>query len=275
MNDQPSDAGSPFDDGELYDIFLAGFDYGLDFYLKLAAQATGPVLDVACGTGRVMLPCLERGIDIEGLELARPMIDRLQHKAAAARLTARVHHGDMSDFRLQRRYALIMIPFNAFPHNLTQAAQLRCLECCREHLIEGGLLAFDAFFPGLAIIGAADGTRVLEGEMRDPRTGEMLRVYDTRTFRRVEQVQHSITEVESVDAAGTARVIQRSVFETRWIYREEMALLLRVAGFARWQIDGDFDGRPLTKETDGMVVRAWGAHHDGRPRLRINLASRS
>jgi SAM-dependent methyltransferase len=257
MNLQPTDAGSPFRDGELYDILCTGLDYGLDFYLGLAAKARGPVLDIGCGTGRVMLPCLQRGIDIDGLELAQPMIDQLERKAAALNVQARVYQGDMGDFRLPRSYALAMIPFNAIIHNMTQAAQIRCLECCREHLAPGGLLAFDTFFPGLGIIGVAANTRVLEGEMRHPGTGEVLRVYDTRTFRRVEQIFHSITEVEAVDAAGNSRVIQRSEFETRWIYKEEMALLLRVAGFSRWRIDGDFESRPLTQETDAMVVHAW------------------
>jgi SAM-dependent methyltransferase len=252
-----SDADSPFRDGELYDIVCAGLEYDLAFYVGLAAAARGPVLDIACGTDRVMLPCLQRGIDVDGLELNQPMIDRLQRKAAALNVQARVYQGDMGEFRLPRSYALIMIPFNAFIHNMTQAAQIRCLECCREHLTPGGLLVFDTFFPGLAAIGIPENTRVLEGELRHPTTGELLRVYDTRTFRRVEQIFHSITEVEAVDAAGNSRVLQRSEFDTRYMYKEEMALLLRVAGFARWQIDGDFTGRPLTQETDAMIVHAW------------------
>ena len=262
MDAKPAaEASSPFDDGELYDILLQDFSYAIDFYTGLAREARGPILDVACGTGRVLLPCLQAGADVDGLDLYEGMLNTLRKKAAALRLAPRLYTADMSNFRLPRRYALIMITFNAFIHNLTQEAQVRCLELCRQHLMPGGVLAFDTFFPGLGVIGTAENTRVLEGEMRDPRTGLLLRMYDTRTFYRVEQIQRSINEVEMVGADGAVQTIHRSEFRTRYVYKEEMALLLRVAGFARWEICGDFDRRPLTQETDNMIVFAW---PDGR-----------
>ncbi len=249
--------GSPFDDGELYDVLMSGLDYGIDFYVELARKARGPVLEVACGTGRILLPSLQSGADVDGLDLFEPMLACLRKKAAALQLTPGLYQADMSDFRLPRRYALIMITFNAFIHNLTQEAQVRCLDLCRQHLAPGGVLVFDTYFPGLGIVGAAENTRVLEGETRDPRTGRPLRMYDTRTFNRVEQTQLSLFEVEMVGRDGTITTIHRSRFSTRYTYKAEMALLLRVAGFRRWEILGGFDGRPLTRETDGMIVFAW------------------
>ena len=103
-----ADAGSPFDDGELYAALLGDIPYGLDFYVGLARAAKGPVLDIACGTGRVMLPCLEAGVDIDGLDLYQPMLDRLRFKASQRGLSPRLFQGTMSDFRLPRRYALMM-----------------------------------------------------------------------------------------------------------------------------------------------------------------------
>jgi SAM-dependent methyltransferase len=194
---------------------------------------------------------------VDGLDLSEAMLATLRKKAAALHLAPHVYAGDMSDFHLPRRYALVMITFNAFVHNLTQEAQIRCLECCRRHLLPGGVLVFDSFFPSLAIIGAAPNTRVLEAETTHPPTGLLLRVYDTRSFDRVAQIQHSINEVELVGADGKVQTIHRSRFQTRWTYKDEMALLLRVAGFARYSICGGFDRRPLTQETDGMVVFAW------------------
>jgi hypothetical protein len=82
-------------------------------------------------------------------------------------------------------------------------------------------------------------------------------VFDTRSFDRVRQLQHSITEVESVGPDGTVELLQRSEFDMRWVYKDEMALLLRYTGYVRWDISGDFDGRALTQETDAMIVRAW------------------
>jgi SAM-dependent methyltransferase len=257
MQSTPPGEPSPFDDGELYDILFQGFDYGIDFYVGLARAAKGPVLDIACGTGRVLLPVLQAGVGADGLDLFQPMLDTARRKAAALGFSPTLQRGDMADFQMPRRYALAMIPFNAFCHMLTTEDQLRCLTCIRRHLLPGGMLAFDGFFPGLAWIGAAQDRRELETEIKHPRTGQTLRAYDTRSFDRVLQVQRSRYEIEQDEPDGTMRIIHRSDFRVRWTYKTEMELLLRAAGFARYEICGGFDRRPLTQETDGMVVLGW------------------
>ena len=260
MDEQPA-SGLPsiFDDGDVYDLVGKDVPYGLDFYVALAREAHGPVLDIACGTGRILLPCMQAGVDIEGLDLFEPMLKTLRAKAAALGLSPRLHQADMSDFSLSRRFGLVMIPFNAFIHNMTQEAQIRCLQLCREHLLPGGKLTFDTFFPSLEIIGTPANTRVLEGEIPHPQTGLPIRMYDTRSFDRVAQVQHSLNEIELLAADGSVQTVHRSEVSSRYIYKHEMALLLRVAGFARWEICGDFDRRPLMSENDAMVVTAWNA----------------
>lgn len=160
------------------------------------------------------------------------------------------------DKKTDRRYGLIMIPFNAFIHNMTQEAQIRCLQLCREHLLPGGELSFDTFFPSLEIVGSPQNTRVFEGEFSHPQTGLPIRMYDTRRFDRVAQVQHSLNEIEVVAADGSVQAVHRSEISSRYVYKQEMALLLRVAGFAHWEIYSDFDGHPLTLENEAMVVRA-------------------
>jgi SAM-dependent methyltransferase len=260
MVQEPSRAlPSVFDDGDVYDLVCKDIPYGLDFYVALARAANGPVLDIACGTGRILLPCLQAGVDIEGLDLFEPMLKTMRAKAALSGLTPRLHQSDMSDWSLPRRFALVMIPFNAFIHNMTQESQIRCLELCREHLLRGGMVAFDTFFPSLEIVGAPNNTRVLEGEIPHHQTGLPIRMYDTRSFDRVEQVQHSLNEIELLAADGSVQTVHRSEVSSRYIYKHEMALLLRIAGFARWEISGDFNGRPLTLENDAMVVKAWNA----------------
>jgi len=252
-----SELPSVFDDGDVYDLVLADLPYGRDFYVGLAREAKGPVLDVACGTGRILLACLKAGIDIEGVDLFEPMLARLRKKADAMGLSPRVHHADMSEFSLSRHFAFVMIPFNAFIHNMTQEAQIRCLARCREHLSPGGLLAFDVYFPALEMISAPQNTRAFEGEFPHPKTGLPVRMYDTRSFDRVEQVQHSVNDIELLRADGSIEKVYRSQASMRYIYKHEMALLLRAAGFPRYEIYGDFDRRPLTRETDPMIVLAW------------------
>jgi SAM-dependent methyltransferase len=260
VDEQPaSGLPSVFDDGDVYDLVGKDIPYGLDFYVALARAASGPVLDIACGTGRILLPCLQAGVDIEGLDLFEPMLKTLRAKAAALGLSPRLHQADMSDFSLSRRFGLVMIPFNAFIHNMTQEAQIRCLQLCREHLLPGGKLTFDTFFPSLEFVSTPEKTRVLEGEMPHPQTGLPIRMYDTRTLDRVAQVFYSQNDIELLAVDGSVQTVHRSEDRSRYFYKHEMALLLRVAGFARWEICGGFDGRPLLRENDAMVVTAWNA----------------
>jgi SAM-dependent methyltransferase len=256
MNTHDPEA-TPFDDGDLFDVLFHDFRYGLDYYLDLAREAGGPVLDVACGTGRVLIPLLQAGVDVEGVDLFAPMLERLRRKAQALDLQPRLHQADMRAFRIPRRFALVIIPFNSFVHNLTSAAQIETLRRCRDHLLPGGLLAFDGFFPGVEYLSQSQHIRVMEMETAHPATGLPVRIFDTRTFDRIAQLQHSVNEIEELDAQGRVTATHRSATSIRWIFKAEMDLLLQVAGFARWEIYGGFDRRPLERETDAMIVQAW------------------
>jgi SAM-dependent methyltransferase len=87
----------------------------LPFYLDLADQSGGPVLEIACGTGRVLLPISRKGIEICGVDNSRPMLDVLNQNLALepqeVRQRITVHEGDMRSFRLNRKFPLVMIPF--------------------------------------------------------------------------------------------------------------------------------------------------------------------
>jgi len=247
---------SPFDDAELYDVLFGDLGFDRDFYLELVRRAQGPVLEVACGTGRILLPCLQEGLDIDGLDLYPAMLSRLRHKAAELGLKPRLYQADMRDFTLPRRYALIFIAFNGFVHNLTTEDQLRTLRVCRKHLRPNGELVFNTFFPGMEILGGQQGVPILEHEAPHPRTGLPVRIYDTRTLNRIEQIQHSSIEIQELDPEGRVAASHKSETDMRWTFKPEMELLLQVAGFKRWQICGGFDGRPLGSENDLMVTSA-------------------
>lgn len=247
---------TPFDDGELYDVLMTGVDYDLDCFRTLAREADGPVLDVPCGTGRVLLPLLQEGIDIEGVDLSAAMLDRLRQKAAALGLKPIVHQAAMNNFQLRRQFALMVCPCNSFGHNLTTDDQLESLRRFREHLLPSGLLVIDAFFPGKAYF-ESDGMRALEGEITDPRNGHLLRMFDSRSMDRVRQVQHSDNEIEEFDTDSRLIATHRYSADAAWFYKSEMELLLRITGFSRWEVCGGYDRRPLEHETDGMVVFAW------------------
>lgn len=248
---------SPFEDAARYDALFGDFDFDRTWYVALARECGGPVLEVACGTGRILLPCLEAGLDIEGVDLYAPMLERLRAKAAALGLAPRVHPADMRRFALPRRYALIIIPFNSFVHCLTTADQLGCLRACREHLDPGGRLVFNTISPHRVSAPGPEGVPVLEHEALDPATGHRVRIFDTRTLDRVAQIQHSEMTVEELDDAGRVVASHRSATDMRWTWRPEMDLLLGAAGFARWTLEGGFAHEPFAVDSPLMLLTAW------------------
>jgi SAM-dependent methyltransferase len=255
-------APEPYVRPDLYDLLFEGLDFDLGFYREMALQQTaggepGPVLDLACGTGRVMLPLLEAGVDVEGVDLSRPMLERLREKARARGLAPRVHQVSMSAFELPRRFRVAMIPFNAFVHNLTAEDQIATLRRCREHLEPGGVLAFDFFSATPAMLAAPAGKRVLEHEVAHPETGLPVRIWDARDLDPLTQTQHSRIEIEELGEGGGIAVTHRFETVVRWIYPAEAELLFRLAGFARWNLWGGFDRRPLAADTAHVLAEAW------------------
>jgi SAM-dependent methyltransferase len=249
----PGAAPSPFDDPVLYDRIFDTLDFDVAFWTRLAREARGPVLDVGCGTGRITLPMLEAGADVDGFDLSRPMLARLQEKARARDFWPGLKCADMRDFTLPRRYALIAIPFNAFLHNLTTDDQLATLSRCREHLADGGALVMHVSCFSAQSILDSGGPPVLELERRDHATGHLLQHYDERTIDPVRQVQHSRNEARELDAAGRVVSSRFSETDVRWIYPAELDLLLRVAGFGRREIHGGFEREPVGAN-HGMLI---------------------
>lgn len=246
----------PYADPALYDLIYSWYDPDLAFYVDAAKAAGGPVLEVACGTGRILIPTLEAGADIQGIDLSPAMLDRLRAKAHARWLEPDVRVGDMRDFTMPRRYRLITIPFRAFLHLLTSDEQIAALRCVREHLEPGGAMILNVFFPSFTYVLEHDGKRALERAIEDPDTGDRYEIWSTPRYDRVNQIVTSEREVIG-PIGGPDPPVRRTGFTLRWVFRWEMELLLRAAGFNRWDVRGGFDGKPLEHESDEMVWTAW------------------
>ena len=248
---------SPYDAPELYDLLFETFDFDLPFWLKVARDAGGPVLEAGCGTGRVLLRLLEEGLDTDGFDLSGPMIERFRAKARKKGWPSRVVEADMREFSLPRRYARVICAFNGFAHCETTDEQIRALRCFLKHLEPGGALVLHMSYPGPKYWTEPDGIPTLEIEAKNPVTGRMVQMWDTRTKDPVAQIQRSEVEIREVDEAGRPAASHLSRTSQRWVYRYELELLFRIAGFSRWTIWGGFEGKPLADPQDQMIAWAW------------------
>ena len=136
---------------EIYDVVYADVP-DVTFWLSMAAAVPhGPILELACGTGRVLLPMARAGSEVVGLDLSPVMLERckahLRKEPAEVRDRVALVQGDMTSFDLGRKVGAVFCPFNSFHHLRSADAQLACLARCHAHLPSQGLLVLDLFNP--------------------------------------------------------------------------------------------------------------------------------
>lgn len=219
------------------------------FYVDLATATDGPVLEGACGTGRLYLEFLRRGVDADGFDASRPMLRILRSKATDEGLTPSVWQGDLRSVGTDRTYPLAIVPYNSVCNLRTVDDQLAALERFHEVLEPGGRLVFDAYVPRFDVI--ADSF----GDWQDGREFE----YEGRTLvgrsraTVADQAKHTYrTEQEVLDPDG--EVVARDEFVLSHLPPQQVELLARQSPFEKWSVQGGFDGGPLT---DGDGIQVW------------------
>ena len=244
------------DFGLLYDsvpLYAARQDVG--FYLDEAKAAGGSVLEVGCGTGRILLPIARAGSRITGIDGSKHMLERCRAKLAvepaAVQSRVKLAQHDMRDFNLGEKFALIIAPFRVVQHLTTIDDQLRFLATVARHLAPQGRLSFDVFNPRFDLLVGADGV-----ERED--TPEQ-RLPDGRTFRRTYRVARvrwmdQVSEAELIYYVDGTRYVQ--AFEMRWYLAAELRNLLARAGFRVREMYGDFARGPLVDGCPELVVTA-------------------
>jgi SAM-dependent methyltransferase len=218
------------------------------FYRRLAHETAGPVLELACGTGRIAVALAADGIDITGVDISEGMLAIARRKrgalpqAACARLA--LHSGDMCELDLERRFGLIFVAFRSFQHLLTIDLQRSALAVMRRHLAPGGQMALHLFDPrldllieGMAALPRVSGT---DPATRHRYTGEVLRA----RFDHVAQVRHDLWQYTEFSAAGDVLEQASREMALRWTYRWELYHLLRACGFTVEAEYSDFAGSP-------------------------------
>jgi SAM-dependent methyltransferase len=213
------------------------------------------VLEVGCGTGRILLPIARAGCAITGIDGSKQMLERcrvnLAAEPAAVQSRIQLAQHDMRDFSLAERFALIIAPFRVVQHLTTIDDQLQFLATVARHLAPQGRVVFDVFNPRFDILVGANGV-----ERED--TSEQ-RLPDGRTFRRTYRIARvrwidQVSEAELVYYVDGKRYVQ--AFEMRWYLAAELRHLLARAGFRVREMYGDFARGPVVDGCPELVVTA-------------------
>ncbi len=247
---------------ELYDLVI---DYhkraDIEFYTDYCKKISGEILELGCGTGRILIPIAQSGQAITGLDLSENMLNQCRAKVSnqppevAERV--RLVQSDMTRFKIDRLFDLIIIPFRPFQHILSTDDQIACLCSIHDHLTDTGQLIIDLFQVDMKIIANMELGKELENM---PETD----LADGRKLRRTHKfvAKHPAQQYNDIEIiyyltgtdGQTERVVQ--AFPFRYYFRYEVEHLLARCGFRIVDLFGNMDRSPLTDGSPEMIFVA-------------------
>jgi SAM-dependent methyltransferase len=230
----------------------------LAFYVDIAKANGGPVLELACGTGRVLLPIAREGISIHGVDNSGPMLDVLQGKLRQelkdVRELVSASHGDIRSFRSNREYPLVIIPFRPLQHMFTVEDQVAALQTAAFHLEGGGNLVFDVFYPRFDSLNSKVGQEILELEWTpksDP--SKVIRRYLRKES--VDKINQNFTATFIFRTYQGEKLVQEETESLRMSYYTypHLRALFLLTGLEIVEEYGSFERTPLDNEAEEMI----------------------
>jgi len=220
------------------------------FYRSVVERSGEPALDVGCGTGRLLLDYLGRGMDVEGVDNSPEMLAICRRKAAALGLRPTVYEQSVARLDLPRRYRTIFAPSSTLQLLLDPADAAEGLRRLHDHLEPGGTLV--ASF--MVLDGAADfGEWKLVRERVRPEDGLLVRRWGRTRYDRAAQLEHSEDRYELLRDGEVVASEQHARSPAVRSYGQAQALALyREAGFADVRALAGFSDRPATPADDPL-----------------------
>jgi SAM-dependent methyltransferase len=258
-----------------YDQDYRHYDDDLTAIADLAAESGDPLLELGCGTGRVLIPLAAAGYTISGVDLSPALLQVARGKLTSARLRRErsversvepqgasyasritLYEADLRTFDLpDKAFAFAFCTSNTLMHLTSQADQLATLRNCHRHLRPGGRLFLDLLNPDLPRLFAVNGLSELADQWSDPVSGAEVLKWSIRSVDVAEQLQETLFLYEEIFPDGR---VQRTAcpFTLRFLWRSEAELMLQLAGFVVEEIWGDFDGAPYSSESEHLIILA-------------------
>ncbi len=254
-----------YDDATLYDgVNEIRSLVDLTFWLRRCREArgrgAGRVLEIGCGTGRLLVPALLAGYQVDGLDRSAAMLEAARERAAERGVIARLFEADCRDFDIGLRYALITIPYNALQHLHSNDEVLSFLGCVRRHLQDDGRLVIEVMQPDIALLDGAPDDEAPVAVLPDPHDSmAVLSVTERRQWCGFSQLARHTWLVRR------DRVLVAELpVHLRCFFPQELDALLRLGGMRITRRWGDFDDGPPCEEGRVQLVEAADASHEAR-----------
>ncbi|MFB4212913.1 class I SAM-dependent methyltransferase [Shouchella sp. JSM 1781072] len=217
-------------------------DYKDDYlFLKEHIQAlTGPIIDLACGTGRVTIPLAKAGYQLIGVDLHGGMLAHAKRKAETLKLPIHFYEQDCTQLDLNTCAPLIYMTGNSFQHFLTNESQDQLFQSVRKHLRPNGEFIFDTRNPILEEL-AED---FIEHVDYTDKEGNVLVETHSERYDALTQILSCTTEREGV----------KESIDLRYMYPQELLRLLTTQGFTIKAVHGSWKKQPFTAKSPQIIV---------------------
>lgn len=228
------------------------------FYVELAKQVGGPVLEIGCGTGRVLLSIARAGIEIHGLDQSPAMLavlrSKLEREPKEIQSRVTLHSGDMRHAQLDRKFPLVIIPFRPLQHMHTLVDQIAAFRTVALHLSDEGKFAFDVFYPRFHSIISNLGEEQLEMEWPvEGKPGQIIRRY----FRKdsFEKIHQNFSGTYLYRTFEGDRLVSEETAPLRmtWYFYTQLRELFLLTGLEVLEEYGTFDKEPLENSSLEMI----------------------
>jgi SAM-dependent methyltransferase len=246
------DSAARFYDWEYKDLKV-----DIPFYLTYAKKQGSPILELGCGTGRVLIPLVEAGFEAWGIDVSNTMLSIFGKKIKKldSEVVSRIHVqlADMRRFTLPARFRLAIIPYTTFTHMVTKQDKENCLRRIHSHLSDDGLLIIDVFSPNL--------NRLVRGmittlrEFQSSQKGQKV-ILTTHTHYDLSKQTMDVTKIYDVQQSDGS--VKRSVqkFTICYMFRYEMEYLLEKEKYSVVSVSGDYGGKEYDYKSERMIFVA-------------------
>lgn len=241
----------------LYDLEFDEFDADVDLYRGYADIVGSPILELGCGTGRLLVPLAGAGYEITGIDSSPEMLDVARQRVANTGLTnVDLVQSDMRSLRdlPSDHFRLVFCAVNSFLHLETRDDQLATLGAVRRVLDDRGVLVVDVFHPTPAALSAMDDRFALDGDwcLED---GTRVNRFSQRRVHPAEQTIDTQLIFDRIDTEGRVTRKQTS-YRSRYVHHFEMLGLLDASGFEIESVYGSYALDPLEDGSASMIFVA-------------------
>ncbi len=244
-------------EAKLYDLIWENEYDDEAFYSWLLSEKEGKTLEVACGTGRILVPLCQQGWDIEGLDASQTMLNLCVQNAKSSGLNPILHHQKMEEMSLPEKYNTIFLPGFSFQLLTLRKEADQALTNFRNHLNKNGQLIISTFVPWSSLQSdeSENTWRLRKNTIRSEDNAQIL-CHEAVATARQEQLLTIWNRYEVLSPEGKLLETELRRMYVRWYFKNEFLLLLEKAGFKNIETFGDFSSEPAGEEHSLITYRA-------------------